>query len=69
MGDGAALVGALVQLMENAPLRAAMGIRGREIAVSEFSLERVITANLDIYRALLSWALPLQTCFSRRVLW
>lgn len=52
-GNGEALVGAIVQLIENAPLRAAMGIRGREIAATEFSLERVIDAHLALYRSLL----------------
>jgi glycosyltransferase involved in cell wall biosynthesis len=51
--DVEALVGAIAQLIENAPLRAAMGTRGREIAVIEFSLEQVIDANLAVYRSLL----------------
>ena len=51
--DVEALIGAIAQLIENAPLRAAMGTRGREIAVSEFSLEQVIDANLAVYRSLL----------------
>jgi glycosyltransferase involved in cell wall biosynthesis len=52
--DGAALVGAIAQLIEDAPLRAAMGRRGREIAVNEFSLDRVIEATLTLYRSLLA---------------
>lgn len=51
--DGEALIGAIAQLIEDAPLRAAMGARGREIAVTEFSLEQVIDANLAVYRSLL----------------
>jgi glycosyltransferase involved in cell wall biosynthesis len=51
--DVEALTRAIAQLIENAPLRAAMGTRGREIAVSEFSLEQVIDANLAVYRSLL----------------
>src|SRR5262249_12301663 len=43
-GDGEALAGAIAQLIENAPLRADMGNRGREIAGIEFSVERVIDA-------------------------
>lgn len=54
MHDGEALVGAIAQLVENAPLRAAMGTRGREIAVTEFSLEQVIDANLAVYRSVLA---------------
>jgi glycosyltransferase involved in cell wall biosynthesis len=52
-GDGEALVTAIVQLIENAPLRAALGTRGREIAATEFSIEQVIEANIAIYRSLL----------------
>ena len=51
--DVEALIGAIVQLIKNSSLRATMGTRGREIAVSEFSLERVINANLAVYRLLL----------------
>ena len=51
--DVEALVGAIAQLIENAPLRAAMGTRGREIAVTEFSLDQVIDANIAVYRSLL----------------
>jgi glycosyltransferase involved in cell wall biosynthesis len=55
--DGEALIAALAQLIENAPVRAAMGTRGREIAVIEFSLQQVIDANLAVYRSLLA-AIP-----------
>jgi glycosyltransferase involved in cell wall biosynthesis len=51
--DSEALVGAIAQLIDNAPLRAAMGTRGREIAVTEFSLEQVIDANFAVYCSLL----------------
>ncbi len=51
--DVEALVEAIAQLIENAPLRVAMGTRGREIAVTKFSLEQVIDGNLAVYRALL----------------
>jgi glycosyltransferase involved in cell wall biosynthesis len=53
VGDGEALVGALTKLIGNASLRAAMGARGREIAVAEFSLPQVLYANLGVYRSLL----------------
>ena len=52
-GDGEALAAAIAQLIENAPLRNATGTRGREIAVTEFSMEQVINANLAMYRSLL----------------
>ncbi len=49
-----ALAAALRQLIENADLRCRMGARSREIAVEEFSLERVIGATLDVYHELLA---------------
>jgi glycosyltransferase involved in cell wall biosynthesis len=51
--DVEALEGAIAQLIENAPLRAAMGTRSREIAASGFSLETVIDVNLAAYRSVL----------------
>lgn len=53
VGDVEALVGAFLQLIENAPLRAAMGNCGREIAVTKFSQEQVIDENLVVYCSLL----------------
>lgn len=53
VGNREALVSALARLIENAPLRAAMGARGREIAAVEFSVEQVINANLTVYGSLL----------------
>ena len=49
----AALADAIAQLLNDAPLRAEMGRRGREIAVKEFSEERVIQQTLALYRKLL----------------
>ncbi len=51
-GDREAPERAIADLIENPSLRAAMGARGREIAATEFSLEQVIDANLDLYRSL-----------------
>jgi glycosyltransferase involved in cell wall biosynthesis len=48
-----ALVAALAQLLADPVARAAMGQRGREIALTEFALEHVIEANLALYRLLL----------------
>jgi glycosyltransferase involved in cell wall biosynthesis len=62
VGDGEALVEALEQLIANAPLRTAMGTRGRQIAVSEFSYEQVIEASLADYRTLLPGPKPPQIC-------
>src|SRR5262249_17519417 len=48
------LIEAIARLIENADLRRAMGVRGREIAVMEFSMERVLEENLTAYSSLLS---------------
>jgi glycosyltransferase involved in cell wall biosynthesis len=52
--DSAALAAALRRLLEDAPLRRAMGERGRARAVAEFSLGRVIEQTLGLYRELLA---------------
>ncbi len=51
--DAERLAGALARLIENPLLRATMGHRSREIALTEFSLAQVIDDNLDTYRSLL----------------
>ena len=65
--DGEALEGAITEMIGNAPLRAAMGTRGREMAVNEFSLEQVTNANLAVYRTLLARlsAEGLESCVAR----
>ncbi len=52
--DSNALAEALRILIENPTMRAEMGARGREIAVAEFSEEKVIEQTLSVYRDLLS---------------
>jgi len=52
----AALADAIAQLLNDAPLRAEMGRRGREIAVNEFSEEKVIQQTLALYHRLLNSA-------------
>jgi len=52
--DTRALAEALRLLIENAPLRAAMGLKGRDLVVREFSMERVVRETLGVYRDLLS---------------
>ena len=52
--DSKALAEALRLLIENAELRASMGQKGREIAVEEFSVERVVNETLGVYRELLA---------------
>lgn len=47
------LVAALEQLIDDSALRVAMGSRGRQIAVEEFSLERVVGETLSLYEQLL----------------
>jgi glycosyltransferase involved in cell wall biosynthesis len=50
----AALAEAIAQLLADATLRAEMGRRGREIAVNEFSEEKVIQQTLALYSRLLN---------------
>jgi glycosyltransferase involved in cell wall biosynthesis len=50
----AVLADAIATLLNDPTLRAAMGRRGREIAVNEFSEEKVIQQTLALYRQLLS---------------
>lgn len=50
----AAMADAIAQLLNDAPLRAEMGRRGREIAVNEFSEEKVIQQTLALYHKLLN---------------
>lgn len=50
----AALAEAIARLLNDAALRAEMGRHGREIAVNEFSEEKVIQQTLALYRQLLS---------------
>lgn len=51
--DLPALVSALDRLISDPALRQRMGARGRDIAMAEFSLERVARETLALYRALL----------------
>jgi glycosyltransferase involved in cell wall biosynthesis len=50
----AVLADAIAQLLNDAPLRAEMGRRGRGIVVNEFSEEKVVQETLALYRQLLS---------------
>jgi glycosyltransferase involved in cell wall biosynthesis len=56
--DSKALADALRLLIESAPLRALMAAKGREIAVAEFSVERVVDETLGVYRELLAASGP-----------
>jgi glycosyltransferase involved in cell wall biosynthesis len=53
-----ALADALRLLIESAPLRSLMAAKGREIAVEEFSVERVVHETLGVYRELLAASGP-----------
>jgi glycosyltransferase involved in cell wall biosynthesis len=52
--DSLALAEAIRLLVENTVLRANMGLRGREIVIQEFSIERVVNETLGVYRELLA---------------
>ena len=52
--NAAALAAALRRLITSAALRQFLGQRGREIAVAEFALEKVVKQTLAIYREMLS---------------
>jgi glycosyltransferase involved in cell wall biosynthesis len=52
--DAGALAQALRTLLADPSLRARMGARGREIAESGFSVERVVAETLAVYRTLLA---------------
>jgi glycosyltransferase involved in cell wall biosynthesis len=47
-----ALADALCRLLEDAPLRKKMGERGREIVEAEYSMERIVSETLEIYKNL-----------------
>ncbi len=52
--NASALADALSFLLDNAHLRARMGRKGRHLAVADFSMDRVITETIEIYRNVLS---------------
>jgi glycosyltransferase involved in cell wall biosynthesis len=51
--DYLALADAIQRLIENPELRKRMGLRGREIAVNEFSIEKVVQETLAVYMELM----------------
>jgi glycosyltransferase involved in cell wall biosynthesis len=53
VGDVEALVDRLQRLMTNASLRSEMGCAGRELAVAEFSLDRVLDATMAVCASVL----------------
>ena len=47
------LADAIQSLIENPDLRQKMGARGREIVVSEFAVEKVVSETMTVYEELL----------------
>jgi glycosyltransferase involved in cell wall biosynthesis len=54
VADASSLARALQRLIEDRGLRMKLGARGREMAVAEFTIERVIAETFEVYRGLLS---------------
>lgn len=52
--DADALADALMRLIDSPALRERMGTRSRELALSEFSVERVISETLELYREMMA---------------
>ena len=52
-GDSVALSHAMIELLGDAGLRAAMGRRGRELVSERFALPVMVDGNLAIYRRVL----------------
>jgi len=50
--DAKALAGAIEPLVNDVSLRQKMGRAGRKLAEREFSIDKVVSAHLDIYREL-----------------
>ena len=50
--DAEALAGAIQRLIEDPELRRSMSQAGRELAESEFAIEKVVDAHLEIYKSL-----------------
>ena len=55
-GDGPALAGAIISLLQQPVLRAQMGLAGQQRAQRLFKLEPVVEATLKVYRRVLSHA-------------
>ncbi len=51
--DGQAVADAVIQLLEDAELRAKMGDQGRSLVQKEFSVERVVEKTVEVYRDVL----------------
>jgi len=51
-GDSAALAAAILRLLSDRPLMQRMGQAGRALVESEFSIDRMVEGNLQVYRGL-----------------
>ncbi len=51
--DVEALAGAIRRLIDDPPLRKAMGQRGRKLVIEEFSLDRVVSDTMGLYEKML----------------
>lgn len=51
--DNRALAAAIRRLLADPPLRQRMGAAGRELVLQEFSIERMVAGNLQVYRELM----------------
>lgn len=51
-GDVQALAEAIIRLLTNSPLRKQMGLAGRARAEQEFSLDRFVSKNLELYQTI-----------------
>lgn len=63
--DSKALADAIRLLVEDRDLRTKMGACSRQIAVSEFSLDRVLRETVDVYRSIVSWSAHRSTSTSQ----
>ena len=59
--DSAALAEAILHLLENPELRVAMGTQGRQIAIKEFSVQKVIVETELVYQDVLNSEWPSMT--------
>ncbi len=49
--DASALAGAIIRLLADPDRRARLAAAGRQRVVDEFSVDRMVTATIDVYRA------------------
>jgi len=52
-GDAAGLAAAMRRLLADVPLRKQLGAAGRELVARQFTFDRMVAGNLEVYRELL----------------